>query len=101
MNHGILYGCEDTNDVDTLVFVEAFVLCIDKGFPKFRVNLLILYGSAVFIEVFSYHDTIGTVNLRCLTADGILDLAVAWGLAKKPKEIDIYRPQIQDEGDNE
>ena len=84
MDGCVLDGGKHANEVDALVMIESLVLGIDEGFPKFRIDILILHGGAVFVEILADHHTVGTVDLGCLTADGILDLAIAWRLAEKP-----------------
>ena len=92
-----------TDILGTIKNVEIPVSQLDKALD----NQMMFDGSSIegFVRIeesdmYLYPDY-DTFMIFPWTADGILDLAVAGGLAKKPKEIDIYRPQIQDEGDNE
>ena len=66
------------------MIIESLVLGIYEGFPKFRVDILILHRSTVFVEVLANHHTVGTVYLGSLTAYRILYLTIAWRLAKQP-----------------
>ena len=81
---GVLDGCKHADKVDAPMIIESLVFCIYESFPEFGIDLLIFHRSAVFIEILAYHHAVGTVYLGCLTADGVLYLAIAWRLAKQP-----------------
>ena len=66
------------------MLVEAFVFGVNQCFPKHGIDFFIFYRGAVFAEVFSNEDTVGTVNFRSFARCGLLDLCKSWRLAEKP-----------------
>ena len=41
--------------------IETFILCVDEGSPKDGINVIILHGGAVFIEIFAEQHSVSRV----------------------------------------
>ena len=62
MHHVVLQRSKDRLEVDAEMMKEAFVLRINQRSPEYGIDVVVLYGCAVFAEVFTYLHTVGTIQ---------------------------------------
>ena len=97
----ILHGSEDTEEVHTVVAVEAFVFGRNEGVDKGRCDGVVGHGRAVFVEKLAQQFAVVTVNLRGSRILGVHDAAQRGRLAEEPEQIDLHGETIEHEEGHE
>ena len=74
MVQGVVFqSCRKGLVVDTMVTIEALILCIDEGFPENWVHLLVSHWRAVLAEELTDGLAVGTVDDGGLGRTLVLD----------------------------
>ena len=93
----ILYGSDNTLEVNSVVLVETLVLRINKRLVEHGRDILVAHGGAVLAEKLAYFNTIGGINDGGLACLGVHDAVNRRHLAKEPEQIDEDSEDIEEE----
>ena len=82
------------------MFVEPFVLCVDKHFPECRVHVLKLYRCSVLVKKLANELSVSTIDLRSLMRFRVHDSAEAGAFSEEPQEVGVNHSEVNKKGGN-